>query len=523
MGPTGALMVRDGTADMTGHDALRLSIPQQALEIGTRLKSPPSPAMVASAFADELGQQAHLFAWLGLVDIAHTLIAIELGTIPESQGHLLLAQLLVLQSRPDSFAMTPSSGDIYTNREAWLAERTESVGWLGAGRARREATTTAFILCLRQTLVDFIETLVRLATTMVNEAERHSLSVMPDYTYLQAAQPTTFGHYLLGFAYPLLRDLDRLKTLLARLNLSPMGCGSTNGSRLVQGRRSLADLLGFDGLISHARDAMWQADLFIEASAILTACSINLSRLAEDLQVYSTQEFALVELDDRHARASKIMPQKKNPFALTHIRGVANKMIGVTASVTASARTPSGQPDNRLLIYGELPAAMQSVNHAAFLLAEVLEDMAFNADRGEALVKSAWTLSTDLAEALVVECGLDFRSAHQLVAFLAGEHQAKGIMELDPKTLMQSAEKQFGHAITLTEAQLKSALDVNAAIQARTEPGGTAVDSMNDMITECRRMLADHHADNESRKLYFAAKQQSVLERAMKEAGENKP
>ena len=134
---------------------------------------------------------------------------------------------------------------------------------------------------------------------------------MPDYTYLQAAQPTTFGHYLLGFTYPLLRDLARLDCLLEKVNRSPLGCGSTNGSRLPQGREQLAELLGFADIIPHARDAMWQADLSIENTALLTACIVNLSRLAEDLQIFSTQEFALVELDDQHARASKIMPQKK--------------------------------------------------------------------------------------------------------------------------------------------------------------------------------------------------------------------
>jgi argininosuccinate lyase len=506
---------------MTANDVRQsVSLQEQVLEIGSRLKSMPSDVLIESAFTSELSYQLHLFEAIGLVDIAHTLIALELRIIPKSQGHLLLVQLLHLQTRPESFEMTPTRGDIYTNREAWLADQTEAVGWLGAGRARREATTTAFILVLRQTLVEFIETLVRLATTIVRKAEQYSLSIMPDYTYLQAAQPTTFGHYLLGFAYPLLRDLERLEAFLARLNLSPMGCGSTNGSRLLQGRQPLADLLGFNGVVPHARDAMWQADLFIEAASILTTSSINLSRLAEDLQVYSTQEFGLVELDDRHARASKIMPQKKNPFALTHIRGVANKMIGVIASVTASARTPTGQPDNRLLIYGELPDAMQTVNNAAALMQEVLEDITFNAERGMTLVASGWVMSTDLAEALVVECGLDFRSAHRLVAFLASQYQGKSIMELDHKALLLASENIIGYAITLTEQQLKFALDVNFAIQARKEPGGTAGESINNMIAECRQRLTSVHEKNQSSLVYFVNKQQSVLERAMKEVGQ---
>jgi argininosuccinate lyase len=265
---------------------------------------------------------------------------------------------------------------------------------------------------------------------------------------------------------------------------------------------------------------MWQADLFIEATSILTICSINLSRLAEDLQVYSSQEFALVELDDRHARASKIMPQKKNPFALTQIRGVANKMIGVLASVTASARTPTGQPDNRSFIYGELPDAMQTVRNTVSLMTEVLENISFNADRGKALVAAGWTMATDLAETLVLECGLDFRSAHRIVAFLASEYQGKSILELDHKTLLQSAEKILGQPITVTEQQFKSALDASLAIQARTEPGGTAVDCMNDMTAECRQKLVNHQLKNQANTVYFAGKQLAVLERAMKEIGQ---
>lgn len=493
---------------------------QKVLEIGTRLKMPPSDKLVKSTFTDELNQQRYLFEAIGLVDIAHTLAAIECGTIPQTQGRALLTQLLALQAQPELLELSPSLGDLYTNREAWLAERTEAVGWLGAGRARREATTSAFILVLRTLLVELIEALIVLASMLVHKSERHLLSIMPDYTYLQAAQPTTFGHYLLGFAFPLLRDLDRLGAFFIRLNQSPLGCGSTNGSRLRQDRELLAELLGFDGLIPHTRDAMWQADLFIEAASILTTVSVNLSRVAEDLQVYATQEFALVKLDDRHARASKIMPQKKNPFALTHIRGVANKMIGVLVGVIASQRTPTGQPDNRLFTYGELPEAMQTVKDVASLLTEVLEDLTFNDERGAALVTSGWVLSTDLAEALVLECGLDFRKAHQLVAYLASEYQNKSMQDLNSTTVIQVAERLFGHPIALSEQQLISMLNSHLAIQSRSEPGGAAVNSMNTMITECRQQLAKHHDNNQLRKESLANKQQALLEYATKVASQ---
>lgn len=494
------------------------ALQDSVLEIGTRLKTAPSDLLVNAVFAPELSHQEPLFEAMGLADIAYTLCAMDWRIIPETGARALLAQLLRLQQKPDSFVATPALGDLYTNREAWLAERTEAVGWLGAGRARREATTTAFVIVMRHLILELKESLTALGQVLIRQAERHKLSVMPDYTYLQAAQPTTFGHYLSAFAYPLLRDLERLESLLTRLNKSPVGCGSSNGSRLARGRLQAADLLGFAGIIPHARDAMWQADLCIESMAILTSCSINLSRLAEDLQVYNTQEFALIALDDRHARASKIMPQKKNPFALTHIRGVANKMIGVLASVAAAARTPSGQPDNRLAIYAELPAAMQDVKNAAALMAEVLPALNFNSARGKALVDSGWVLATDLCETLVQQCGLDFRSAHRLTAFLARQYQGKSILELDHESLSRFSEQLLGRRIMLTEQQLGAALDARLAIQARVEPGGTASSCMNDMLAECRAQLDGYERGTQTCKAYFAAKHRELLARAALEA-----
>lgn len=495
------------------------ALSDQVLEIGSRLKSAPAASMVHSVFALELSHQGYLFEAMGQADLAYTLTAMELNTIPPGAGRQLLAFLLELQERPVSFEADPARGDMYTNREAWLAERTDAVGWLGAGRARREATTTAFFIVMREGLLELGQAVVRLAGGLIARADAHKRSVMPDYTYLQAAQPTTFGHYLLGFAYPLLRDLERLEVLFARFNRSPMGCGSTNGSRLAQGRQQMAELLGFAGVIEHGRDAMWQPDLCIETASILTACAVNLSRLAEDLQIFGAQEFGLVELDDSHARASKIMPQKKNPFALTHIRGVANRMIGLSASVSATARTPSGQPDNRLFLYGELPEAMTLVMNAVELMAEVLAKISFNTERGRQLVASGWVMATDLAETLVQECELDFRSAHRLVASLASEFKGKNLRDLDHETVNRFGEIILGRRLAITDNQLSMALEAHRALEARKEPGGTAVACMDRMMAECRERLDGFHGKLQADSARLATRRQDLLVRAEKEAG----
>lgn len=242
-----------------------------ALEVGGRLASPPASELVAYAFAEELNNQLELAEAMGRVDLAYTLALLEAGTVPREAGRALMAALLELHENPAALAPDPANGDLYTNREAWLIARTPAAGWLGAGRARREATTTAFHLVARERALTLAAALVSVADEIVTQAEAHRDALIADYTYLQAGQPTTFGHYLLGFAYPILRDLERARAFCERLDRSPAGCGSTNGSRLAPDRQRIADLLGFAALAPHARDAMWQADIPIEGLALVVA------------------------------------------------------------------------------------------------------------------------------------------------------------------------------------------------------------------------------------------------------------
>lgn len=457
----------------------------RVLEIGGRLQAGPSKALVETVFARELQRQEGLFHDMSLVDIAYTLTGIETCLIPRYEGQELLAKLLELHGEPASFTPDAARGDLYTNREAWLAERCTATGWLGVGRARREATTSAFMLLMRSLCIELMLSLVSFGEALCRKAAAEKQALMPDYTYLQVAQPTTFGHYLLTFAYPLIRDLQRIDALYTRYNCSPLGCGSTNGSRCVRGRQRMAELLGFDGLAVHARDAMWQADLPVETGALLTAALINLSRLAEDLQVFCSEEFGLIELDDRHCRASKILPQKKNPFALSHIRGVANETIGTLTSMAALARTPSGQPDSRLAIYGLLPESMRTACETALLAAETLDNLSYKHQRGEAIIGSSWAMATDLAETLVMQCHLDFRSAHKLVGYLARRYAGQiAMQDLNVQMLQEASREALGRMLEIDAETLAEALDITLALRLRSEPGGAAPQAIDTMLSE---------------------------------------
>lgn len=490
----------------------------RALEVGGRLEHSPAAELVALAFAEELRHQAGLAQAIGPVDLAYVLALIEAGTVAPESGRELLTALLELHDHPAALTLDAAQGDLYTNREAWLATRTPAADWLGAGRARREAITTAFHLVVCERVRALVHSFAALAGELLRLADTHRDSLIADYTYLQAGQPTTFGHYLLGFADPVLRDLERARGFHQRFNRCPAGCGSTNGSRLAPSRERLASLLGFDDLVAHARDAMWQADGPIEGMALVVAALVNLDRLAEDLMVFNSVEFGVVELGDTQARASKIMPQKKNPYALAYIRSAANQAIGLQAALAASGRTPTGQMDNRLLAYGELPRALLLAAGAAELMRATLAGLTLSHANAARTLQRSFVLATDLADALVLEAKLDHRSAHRVVGRLSRNlHEAqRAAASVTPQDVARAAQAVLGRGLNFDAAALARALDPRAAIAARTGPGGAAQEPMDVMMTSHRRQrdvaaawvqAADAHAATARSHLLAAARQ----------------
>ena len=463
----------------------------RVLEVGGRLQGGPGSALVARAFAEELRHQAGLSQAIGLVDLAYVLANAEAGHIPEAEGGQLLRALLELQQH--SLVLDPALGDLYTNREAWLYGHTPATAWLGCGRARREATTTAFHLHVCDGLRALAVQLIGLGQEIVLVAQREADTLVADYTYLQAGQPTTFGHYLLGFAGPLLRDLGRVQAFHVRFDASPAGCGSTNGSPLAPDRQRVAELLGFGGLVAHARDAMWQADGPIEGMAAVVAALVNMDRLAEDLMVFASAEFGVVTLADGESRASKIMPQKKNPFALAYIRASANQAIGLQAALAASGRTPTGQMDNRMLAYGELPRAIDLAAGAAELMRSVLAGLQVNRDAAEQTLQRSFVLATDLAESLVRHAHVDPRAAHTVAGRLARllHDSGRAPQSLTPHDIAQASSASGGPSLVISPAALAQALDPRSAIAQRTGEGAAAPAALAQMLAHYGAQLGE--------------------------------
>lgn len=473
--------------------------------VGGRLLEGSGPRLIHSAHRLELQSAGALLPAMVLADLAHIVVLLDHGLVPPEPGRQLLAALLELREAgladtppaagdgpSDGLVPDPTLGDLPMNREAWLRARVGvAAGYLLVGRPRREAVTVAFHLAMRDRVLALADALERLQRSLVDLAAGHVGTLAVDYTYWQPAQATTLAHSLLAYAYPLGREVDRLRAVFERTNVSPAGAGCTNGAGIPIDRAVLARLLGFDGVVLHARDANWQPDLALELTSVAASTGLALDRLAEDLQIWTTREFGFVELADRAARASLAMPQKKNPYALIFVRGAATRLLGRLAGAGALAKAASGQPDQRIFAQDEVPAALELAEQSAALLVEVLAGVRFDRERLAAAARRGYLAGNDLAERVMYSCGLPFGEAHRIVGAavrraLEAGRDADGI---DAASLDAAALEVHGAPLGLSDAEVRDALDAEAAVARRTGTGGAAPDSVRAMLAERRRVL----------------------------------
>ena len=469
------------------------------LGAGGRLEGGPAAELVASGYAHEIADAPRLAPWLSLADLAHAVALVEGGGVVGDEAHALLGGLLDLHEiAPADFPWRPELGDAFNSRERALQARVgaSAAGWLSAGRARREAFRVALRLTARAGTLDLHDAQLDLATALVDLAERHADDLAADYTYLQPAQPTTIGHLLLAYAYPALRDAGRLRAVHGWLDLGVAGAGGSAGSRWPLDRARLAELLGCAGVVTHTKDAMWQADGYVELVAAIATAATHGSQIGQDLEILASQEFAAVSLADRHSRASALMPQKRNPYALAVIRTQAGIASGDLAGLLTTLHTGSARTDHFHLLNGAVPRLLEQAVAVARLAAEVVAGLEIHAERWERAAREGFTAAADVADALAVEAGLDYRTAHHVVGRAVRELVEEGLSPaaLTPERLSAAAEAAGGGPVAISEAALADALDPAACVLARRQLGSAAPGEVAAMIAECRESTAEARA-----------------------------
>ena len=429
-------------------------------------------------------------------DKAHIVMLQEENLLPLDDARAMLAVLRSVQAQ-GTVAVRHATAEHMHSGETLLTEvlGAEVAGKVHLGRSSGDLLTVSFRFTLRDKLMQMADGLNSLRQAVLALAREHVHTVMPGHTHLQHAQPDTFAHYLLAYASAFDRDAQRVRQFHARLNLSPAGAAILNGSEFALNRERVADLLGFDGLALNTRDAVWGRDLEIETHAIAVLLAGNFNRLAEDLMLWSSPEFGLVECADGFCGTSSIMPQKKNPNALECLKGVVATATGYLVSTAMVHKNPSTAPVFEWVrSMSDAWRSYDEMNSALPLMGAVLQNLTVHGDRMEHSAGRHWATATDLAAALVRHAGLPWRAAHQVTGIAVRLAVQSGITPdgLTPALVDQAAQQHLGRPLQLPADVIRTALDPRASVARHALPGGPAPDRVTEALAlHARDLTAD--------------------------------
>ncbi|HEX4866626.1 MAG TPA: argininosuccinate lyase [Acidimicrobiales bacterium] len=395
---------------------------------------------------------------------AHVRGLVRAGVLTEEEQAAVLAALDAVEAElaGGTFAFVPSDEDIHTAVERRVTELAGPAGAkLHTGRSRNDQVATDLRLYTKRALLEVAGRVLALQRVLLTAAEDAGEAYLPGYTHLQRAQPVSLAHHLLAHGWALARDLDRLLDCRRRADVSPLGAGALAGSSIPLDPDGVAEDLGFAARFENSLDAVSDRDFVAEALFALTLLGVHLSRIGEEIVLWTSDEFGFARLDDGYSTGSSMLPQKKNPDIAELARGKAGRLIG---DLTGLLATLKGLPlaYNRDLQEDKEPLfdAVDQVSLALSAMAGMLATLEVDTERMQAAANSPYAAATDLAEHLVVQ-GTPFRDAHAIVGALVREALAGGGALVD----LVSKHPALGpDAVPL--------LAPGASVRRRTTPGG---------------------------------------------------
>ncbi len=378
-----------------------------------------------------------------------------------------------------------SAEDVHSYVEEALARRTGSLALkLHTGRSRNDQVATDLRMYLRSRASDTEKEINDLLESIVAAVARHGDAVLPGYTHLQRAQPVLFGHLLLAYGEMLLRDRVRLRQTISRTNVCPLGSGALSGTVYKIDRDALAHDLGFGFASDNSMDAVADRDFVLDYLSFGSILLVHLSRLAEDLILYSTAEFGFVQLHDSVASGSSLMPQKKNPDALELIRGKAGRVFGhLVALLSALKNLPMTYNKDLQEDKEGLFDTVRTVRNSIRMMRRVLETMEINRDRMRQAAASGYLNATEIADYLVAK-GMPFREAHHLVGRIVVRAAE---LKVPLERLSLTEYRSFS---PLLREDLFEWLKLEQVVERRKERGGTAPTAVRKALRQFRRKIS---------------------------------
>ncbi|MCE2759905.1 MAG: argininosuccinate lyase [Acetobacteraceae bacterium] len=420
--------------------------------------------------------------------LAHAAMLVHVGIISAEDEAAIRDGLGKIAARIEAgdFPFDDALEDIHMNIEARLTETIGEAGKrLHTGRSRNDQVALDVRLWVRDAIDGLSGQIKDVMRALVARAEEHAGSVMPGFTHLQPAQPVTFGHHMLAYVEMLSRDLSRLADCRARLNESPLGAAALAGTGFAIDRHMTAKALGFDQPMRNSLDAVASRDFAAEFLFCCAMCSVHLSRLAEEIVIWTNPYFGFVKLSDAFTTGSSIMPQKRNPDAAELVRGKTGRVMGALMGMLTVMKGLA------LTYFKDMQEDKEGIFDAAETLtlslaatAGMVRDMKPQTERLAAAAGAGFSTATDLADWLVRSLKMPFRDAHHVTGTLVAKAEARGV-DLSGLTLaeMQAVEPRITQGVF-------DVLTVEASVRSRTSYGGTAPANVAAMAAEWKAKLA---------------------------------
>ena len=483
------------------------------VQLRERVREKPSEDLVRLINAPKLRRElGEAFDPQMQVHLAHTLMLARQGIVSTRDAGAILATLREVHAAgPSALEIDPGLEDMYSHIERALIRRIgpDVGGRMHTGRSRNDLGVTTDRLVLRVRCLDLIEAVLGFRAVLLDLAASHVDTVMPGLTHSQHAQVITLGYYFAALADLTGRDLARLEAAYGRVNRSPLGAAALTTTGFPLDRGLTAELLGFDGLVENAYDAIVARDDATESAAVVALLMTHLSRLAEDLWIWSTLEFGYVELADRYCSVSSIMPQKKNPGVLEKIKALAASALGDATAAFAAVKNTSFSECGDAQTGGNEPLhdAIDATLATLELLGGVLRTITVRRERLRHLAAVGFATMTELADVIVREKGLSFRMAHNVVGKTVQRavEEGKSAVELRVEMLDDACQELFGHRLELSPSALARALDPWENIAVRRVTGGPAPEEMARMLAAAGARQAAAEARQRARRESIAA------------------
>ena len=460
---------------------------------GVRLKKETSQNLINTCYPgadiDIAGKYARMrqqLIYFHAFDKAHLTMLVERGLVPVADAKKMFEVFRDIEKTGVEEARAATNEHMHAGEAILTARLGKEIGGeVHLGRSSGDLLTVSYRMCMRKRLLDLCAEFNKMRRAILSIADDNMDTVIPSYTHMQHAQPHTLAHYMCFWESSFDRDFERMRQYYKRLNMSPAGAAVVVGSDFPLDRARTCELLGFDEINLNTLDSVYGRDVELEAYTIILSMAATMGRLCEDLLLWSSTEFGMVEIDDGLCGTSSIMPQKKNAYGVEYMKGLVGTCLGfLTEAVTIYKNPPTATTFEWIRNQQDTWRVYDEVTIALPLMTETLDTLVINKDRMRKQANACWDTATDLAGCIVRECNLPWRFGHQITGVVVrmAIDEGKSPDEVDSAFVDKAAKIILGKELHIDEQAIRNALNPEYSVKMHKMPGGPARECVEDEL-----------------------------------------